>query len=381
MKDLLLRCHQSIMDAELRFNNTQSSSINTSTGDSDEASHLHSVKPSGRAELPAALEGRNSSTEDGSRSCHISDRFFGKSSSFLSNIKRKGKERGRQGMVILIQLVTSNFRHLSLPRSKIVSVMLLVRLGLSCHDDDVVLKRVLPTLLVALTDSSSAVRALSVRALSALLSSVITISPFESNLFPQYLFAPLSTISRDADTSVRVAFAECLGVLAETSKRFLETSHLTALKKAVARADFSPLSSERNNIPADFDRAEISAGKDPASMDVEVKVTSGISMDTFHVEFLYDSKLKVLHDQVTRWIREVTSSAPSTSSNGGSQQLNSQMDQDTSRSANTSLIGKFCSLTTIYLYIVLHACIYMLTFGFMNSYINAQICIFIYVYV
>lgn len=360
MKDLLLRCQQSIMDAELRFNNTQSSSINTSTGDSDEASHLHSVKPSGRAEsLPAALEGRNSSTEDGSRSCHISDRFFGKSSSFLSNVKRKGKERGRQGMVILIQLVTSNFRHLSLPRSKIVSVMLLVRLGLSCHDDDVVLKRVLPTLLVALTDSSSAVRALSVRALSALLSSVITISPFESNLFPQYLFAPLSTISRDADTSVRVAFAECLGVLAETSKRFLETSHLTALKKAVARADFSPLPSERNNIPVDFDRAEISAGKDPADMDVEVKVTppitSGISMDTFHVEFLYDSKLKVLHDQVTRWIREVTSSAPSTSSNGGSQQLNSQMDQDTSRSANTSLIGKFCSLTTIYLYIVYHA--------------------------
>jgi hypothetical protein len=358
MKDLLLRCQQSIIDAELRFDNKQDSSIDSSISGSDEASPMSSMKPSGRADTVPATDGRNNSTEDGhSRNSHSSDRFFGKSSAFVSNVKKKGKERGRQGMVILIQLVASNFRHLSLPRSKIVSVMLLVRLGLSCYDDEVVLKRVLPSLLVALTDSSSAVRALSVRALSALLSSVTTISPFESNIFPQYLFAPLSTISRDGDTSVRVAFAECLGVLAETSKRFLEMSHLTALKQAVARADSSPLTSERANIPVD--RANTSDGKDPTDLEIEVEgnppISSGISMGSFHVEFLYDSKLKALHDQVTRWIREVTSSA-SSASNGGSQPQNSQMDLDSSRSTPTSLAGTLSSFTCICMYIIYVIC-------------------------
>lgn len=351
MKDLLLRCQQSIIDAELRFSDNQSSSkpIKNSSFSSSAAQLHPAVEPLGKTRSISPSDSRDSSSRDRSRNSESSDRFFGKSSSFLSNMNRKSKdrERGAEGMVILIQLVTSSFRHLSLPRSKIVSVMLLVRLGLGCNDDDVVLKRVLPSLLVALADSSSAVRSLSLRAVTALLSSVTTISPFESNLFPQYLFAPLSAISRDGETSVRVAFAECLGLLAETSKRFLETSHLTALKEAVIRAGLSPLPSQRNNVPVDSQRVTVT-GEDPAAeaiVEGTTPITAGISVGTFHVEFLYDCKLKVLHDQVTRWIREVSSSSSASSSSSSASHPNSQNPQkdlnlDSSRSSPPSLTGR-----------------------------------------
>ena len=119
-----------------------------------------------------------------------SRRFFGKPSAYASTSdegrhsyfqreKRISGDNhrvsGSHGLVILVQVVTSCFRHLSLPRSRIVSIMLLVRMGLCsgvshmCDDSEAALKRILPTLLVALTDASAGIRALAVRALCAIL--------------------------------------------------------------------------------------------------------------------------------------------------------------------------------------------------------------------
>ena len=155
-----------------------------------------------------------------------------------------------KGVVILVQLLTSTFRHLSLTRSKVAGIMLLVRLGLSCCDDDIILKRILPSLLLSLSDPSPPVRGLSVRALTVLLSSVRTITSFESNLFPQYLFAPLSTIARDSEIPVRIAFSECLGALSETARRFLERAHLIALTQVAREAYLSSTSNtnKKGNI-------------------------------------------------------------------------------------------------------------------------------------
>ena len=62
-----------------------------------------------------------------------------------------------EGLVILVDLLHSNYRHLRFPQSKIVCLMLLVRLGRYCTDA-VILQRALPLLLLALEDQCAIVR-------------------------------------------------------------------------------------------------------------------------------------------------------------------------------------------------------------------------------
>lgn len=59
--------------------------------------------------------------------------------------------------MVLIDLLHANFRHLRLPRSKVVCLLLFSRLGRHCADA-VVIERILPLLLVSLEDQSAAVR-------------------------------------------------------------------------------------------------------------------------------------------------------------------------------------------------------------------------------
>ena len=180
---LLLRCQQAIADAEQRYQRT-----NTNSSSSSSSAHASMTADRGHA---------NAATND-SKPQHTpapdrwkqSRRFFGKPSAYASISSDEGQwlfQREKRvsgdnrrvseshGLIILVQVVTSCFRHLSLPRSRIVSIMLLVRMGLCsgashmCDDSEAALKRILPTLLVALTDASAGIRALAVRALCAIL--------------------------------------------------------------------------------------------------------------------------------------------------------------------------------------------------------------------
>ena len=300
-------CQQSIAEAEIKFagarigtkstgNSTGGSRDNDSGGNSDDNLPIDTFQsttiPKGGG--TSVREALKVSIKNGNGNSQL---YFGKSRSPLDQREKSTKQRGK-GVIILVQLVTSTFRHLSLPRSKIASTMLLVRLSLFCCDDEVVLKRVLPCLLVALSDPSSPVRAIAIRALTVVITSVHSISSFESNFFQQYLFAPLSAVARDVEIPVRLAFSECLGSLAETARRFLERSHLLALTRAASdtRAAAAALH-KRNHSKSNSD------GPATSPSAPEVLFTD------CHVQFPYDSKVRSLHDQVIRWIRDV-SSAP-----------------------------------------------------------------------
>ena len=311
--ELLLLCQQSIAEAEIKFagtrmnnegTNSESRNCSSSSGGSGSYSDVNlpidtarykSIPKVGDTSVGETLQG-STKTRNGN-----SQLYFGNAPSSSDRRQKSMKQRGK-GVIILVQLVTSTFRHLSLPRSKIASVMLLVRLSLICCDDEVVLKRVLPCLLVALSDPSSPVRAIAIRALTAVITSVQSISSFESNFFQQYLFAPLSAVARDMEIPVRLAFSECLGSLAETARRFLERSHLLALTRAAsdtraAAAAAAAALHKRNHSKSNSD-CPVSSLSVP-----EVLFTD------CHVQFPYDSKVRSLHDQVIRWIRDV-SSAP-----------------------------------------------------------------------
>ena len=182
---LLLRCQQAIADAEQRYRrtNTNNSSISSSS------TSFHSSVTADRRQANSTSNDGQSTHKPATDRWKQSRRFFGKPSastaisdegqSLFQREKRVDGDNRRvpesHGLIILVQVVTSCFRHLSLPRSRIVCIMLLVRMGLCsgashmCDDSEAALKRILPTLLIGLTDASAGIRALAVRALCAIL--------------------------------------------------------------------------------------------------------------------------------------------------------------------------------------------------------------------
>ena len=333
-EELLRRCQQGIADAELKFNGPSKGEEqgHRSSGGTPGTNPLHS-KPEVTAEKGSPYGVRDGEMGNSRQYFGIPERSSGKS---LKHLKATGR-----GVVVLVQLVTSTFRHLCLPRSKVASVMLLVRLSLASYDDEIILKRVLPCLLLALVDPASSVRALSVRGLTAVLSAVGSISPFESDVFPQYLFAPLSVIARDVETPVRIAFAECLGELAETARRFLEKAHFMVMMQAIA--DASTSASEESGAkgraaskaPSDPLNTAAASAMSPPGVASKTAVRSGV-----HVEYPYDTKLKTLHDQVIRWIREVSSVNAGTGHSGSQKPAEAAVNSSLTCASGGSLVRR-----------------------------------------
>ncbi|CAM9232680.1 unnamed protein product [Pylaiella littoralis] len=83
-----------------------------------------------------------------------------------------------------------------------------------------------------LEDPVPVVRATAVRSLRALLGMVTSFPPSDSNIFLLYIFPALQRLPSDSSDLVRIAFAESLASLAETSRRFLETAY--AMRRAAA---------------------------------------------------------------------------------------------------------------------------------------------------
>jgi hypothetical protein len=337
-EELLLRCQRSITEAELKFNGPSKDKGEEQGQGHSSTGSIPGVSPLSRKPEVAAEKGSPYSVRDGE--IGNSRQYFGIPASLSGKSLKYLKATGR-GVVVLVQLVTSTFRHLCLPRSKVASVMLLVRLSLASYDDEIILKRVLPCLLLALVDPASSVRALSVRALTAVLSAVGSISPFESDVFPQYLFAPLSVIARDGETPVRIAFAECLGELAETARRFLEKAHFMVMMQAIA--DASTSASEEGSgkgqgravSKAPPDPLNAAPATSPSGTVSKTAVRSGV-----HVEFPYDTKLKTLHDQVIRWIREVSSVSAGTGHSGGQKPAEAALNTSLTCASGGSLVRR-----------------------------------------
>lgn len=154
--------------------------------------------------------------------------------------------------------------------------MLLARLGLKCSDD-IILQRITPLLIHAIDDVVVFVRVTALRSLRTVLTAVRTFSSFESNIFPQYIFPAISRLAKDPEVIVRIAFAESIVRFGETAKRFLDREHMMAQNKVIAELQSS--TSESND-------------KD-------------VSPGVVFVDFSYDTKLKALHEQISRWIREL----------------------------------------------------------------------------
>jgi len=236
------------------------------------------------------------------------------------------------GMEVLVSLLGTIFRHFRFPQSKVSLILLLTRVGPLC-DDEVILQRIVPILTVCLDDEHNAhIRAIALRAMTKLLCYVRTLQSNEADIFPLCLLPSLKRLVRDPDVAVRVAFAECLGRLAETSKRFLELAHLGS-QRATALLQYPPegvsLKSTKSNssgasakepLPpplistpttstssADLMPPNPPQLSDKGASNASVSSNaSGNGFTTVAVEFPYAIKLKELHDNVAQWIKALS---------------------------------------------------------------------------
>jgi phosphoinositide-3-kinase regulatory subunit 4 len=170
--------------------------------------------------------------------------------------------------------------------------------------DDVILQRVVPLVLCGVEDPSASIKSTAIRVLRALLLSVRgDLSSFNSaevNIFPLYIFPVISRATKESsEILVRVALAECLSKLAETSKRFLDQTHFMNMKKSISNNFISSKAPMPPNEPIHH--------KDDISKSIVV-------------DFPYGSKLEGLKDQVSKWIRDliIDSSMSSNSNNPAS---------------------------------------------------------------
>ena len=258
--------------------------------------------------------------------------------SMAAGAVRVGEGADSEGLLMVIQVVCANIRHVHLPQTRIVALILLARLGSLCADS-VVLQRVVPSVLQVLQDDQSCgVRAVAVRALTSLLHNVRQVAPFETQIFPNYIFPALSSLCKDPEVVVKVAFAECIGRIAEASKRMLEYTQLVVQNKAVSEAQKA--ATAEGQKPADA-----STDSDVPEAPASSSDAGGAGQPPSHITVPdgdYDAKLKVLQESIGRWIRDLIDTASNVSDTkpGGGERFDSGGRKGSGMSSHGSVIKR-----------------------------------------
>ena len=143
----------------------------------------------------------------------------------------------QNSLIIVAQLVCSCIRHVRRPQSKLLGLQLLLRFG-QYLDDEARLQRLVPYVMTILEgpDQNALVRATAVRVLRDILALVTAFPASDADIFPKYILPALEKMPKDSEEIVRIAFAESIAGIAETSRRFLEISQSEVMKKATAPA-------------------------------------------------------------------------------------------------------------------------------------------------
>eukprot|EP00741_Cyanophora_paradoxa_P011464 tig00020560_g11075.t1 len=217
-----------------------------------------------------------------------------------------GPARGTPA-AILAGALCAAFRSLRLPESKLRALDLMLQIS-PAVEDEVRLQRLVPFAATALTDAAPRVRAAALRTLTALLGAVGAVPEGEGPLFAEYVLPALSSLAADPDELVRVEYAARLADLADTARRFLDTSLLARQRAAAAAAgamarapSLAPLASPagspppRTSLPAAAPESPAGAGPAPAPPPLS-----------------YDSELHGLQEAFSRLVMDMMSrDAPS----------------------------------------------------------------------
>jgi phosphoinositide-3-kinase regulatory subunit 4 len=228
-------------------------------------------------------------------------------------------------LLIFVQLILANLRHVTRPSSKLVALQLLARLG-KYSSDETRLQRIVPSTIFLLQDQDPLVRALALKVMTTTLSQIQSFPPSDSKIFPQYVFKRVAHLLTDPSLVVRIAFSECIPVLAETSQRFLDISHAVRLYEAVGgggssnitdKIKVSPSSGELGVFDDDIVKLLDGSSKEREEGKDGGPNQSAAMKDTGALHTLiantYDAEVSALHEVVSRWVVHITTSEQSSS--------------------------------------------------------------------
>lgn len=160
------------------------------------------------------------------------------------------------GLLLILTLVTSCLRSLTTIEAKLTSIELCVRIVSSAPSiiAEYSVDRLLPYMMIMLSKKESRVQALCLKSLTGILSNIERLSPSDSNVFVDYILPILQQLPLNSSTLVKIALADCIGLLAETSSKFLDKSdvnydlELNALQDSFSKIVVHLLTESNNNV-------------------------------------------------------------------------------------------------------------------------------------
>ncbi|KAJ1558920.1 Serine/threonine-protein kinase [Nowakowskiella sp. JEL0078] len=131
----------------------------------------------------------------------------------------------RDVCLIFVTIVCACIRNTMNPSSRLFAIDLLLAFSIQIPDA-YYLDRCVPYLVTLLADENASVRAHSLKALTQLLILVESVTPIDSNIFPEYILPSLKLFPHDKNVFVRSTYAQCIATIAETASKFLELSEI-----------------------------------------------------------------------------------------------------------------------------------------------------------
>ncbi|KAJ5813182.1 hypothetical protein N7447_010205 [Penicillium robsamsonii] len=129
------------------------------------------------------------------------------------------------GALIFLTLVVSNLRNTAKASARIKACDILLAFA-ERLSDEAKLDRILPYIMILLTDRTDTVKVAAIRTLTQLLKLVKVVSPVNAYLFSEYIFPRLqpfvATSNIKSSAMVRATYASCIASLAQSSLRFLD---------------------------------------------------------------------------------------------------------------------------------------------------------------
>ncbi|KAH6570246.1 hypothetical protein BASA60_007850 [Batrachochytrium salamandrivorans] len=145
---------------------------------------------------------------------------------FTSNsLLIKKSDLAADASLVFIAIICAVIRNTLYPTSRLRGLDLLLALGIQISDEHK-LDRIVPYIVVLLTDDNPTVRINALTTLTQLLLTVKYITPSDANIFPEYILPSLRKFVTDPNVLVRATYARCISSIAEIALQFLELSHM-----------------------------------------------------------------------------------------------------------------------------------------------------------
>ena len=191
------------------------------------------------------------STDPSMTSDHKINKIHENLEAILLKIDDKEDDFDVQGLTLICGLVTSHIRSLKFCGAKIKATEILSKLAARIQSSELILDRILPFVMILLTDRFASVRISALNCVVSCVSNVQAVPVSDANIFPEYILPNLLPLCNDRNDLVRAAFACKIAQIAQHSVRFLDLIMLSSTaENLIQDQDSRPMPSYETELVA-----------------------------------------------------------------------------------------------------------------------------------